>query len=606
MKRNLLSFLVCCLFATIAFSQTTTIGLIGEGTPNANWDDDVPMVQDPNDTAMWTLNVVLGDGPVKFRANNDWTFNWGNPDPSQFMSGIGEQGADNMQAFAGEYNISFNHVTGAYRFDYVSDIGMIGPATPNANWDDDVNMYRDQNDPNRFFSWVNLTADEMKFRKDDDWAVNWGSSEFPTGTAVLGSPDNLNVSPAAFYLVSLDTLTGAFSFDSETFYDSLGVIGEGTSNANWDDDIFLTQDANDGHVWTGVVELVGGGIKFRANADWATNWGGTAWPAGDGVLGGPDNIPTEAGTYYVVFNSDSGVYNFVDVNEFTSIGIIGTATPNEWAGPDIDMEQDPNDIAVWNIRTELLEGEAKFRANDDWAYSWGAAEFPAGVGELNGTINIPVTAGDYIISFNAFTGAYNFKEVVEYENVGIIGKSSPFANWDDDTFLTKDVGDFNMWTINSIILTEYTGEDDSGIKFRVDSDWAVNWGSAGFPEGLGTQDGANIECVAGDFSVAFDSSTGEYAFGPPSTSSQDIVRPDAITIFPNPTSNILNIDLEAVELQGEVKLNILNTNGQTIKTIRTSGQNLKSINVQDLTAGQYLINIYNEKYMISKRFSIAR
>ena len=35
----------------------------------------------------------------------------------------------------------------------------------------------------------------------------------------------------------------------------------------------------------------------------------------------------------------------------------------------------------------------------------------------------------------------------------------------------------------------------SDFKFRADDDWAVNWGSAEFPGGIGIQDGADHEAV---------------------------------------------------------------------------------------------------------------
>lgn len=612
MKRLLLSTFSFILFMSVIHSQVTTVGLIGEATPIGDWDTDVDMIQDATDTSLWTLTVTLADGPVKFRANDDWAQNWGNPNPEDFMHGIGEQDLDNMQAFAGEYNITFNHVSGEYSFEYISDIGMIGPATPNANWDDDVNMYRDQNDPNKFFSWLNLSADDVKFRKDDDWAVNWGASDFPSGTAILGDPGNIPVSPAGFYQVLLDTLSGEYTFNSETFFDTLGIIGEGTSNMNWDDDIYLTQDANNGHVWTGVVELVGGGIKFRANSDWATNWGGTEWPSGTAILGSGDNLPSEAGNYYVLFNSDSGDFSFTELGSYGSIGLIGPATPNGWAGPDVDMVQDPNDEAIWTLRTDLLEGELKFRADDDWANSWGAADFPEGTGELNGTINIPVSpAGDYIITFNSITGYYNFQAVVEYDEIGIIGKSTEFANWDDDVILTKNPADFNSWTLESITLTEWTGEDDSGIKFRANRDWGVNWGpteadvETAFPGGLGVQDGKNIRCPAGTFSVSFNSATAEYVFGEPSKT-EDILHPSAINIFPNPTQDYLNIDLKSAEITGEVQIEITDFNGKMVMSKKINIAHLTDISVSNLNSGNYFISIRNQDYLIGKKFTIVK
>ena len=44
-----------------------------------------------------------------------------------------------------------------------------------------------------------------------------------------------------------------------------------------------------------------GGFKFRADADWAVNWGST----GSGVLDSGDNIPVTAGNYRVYLNMNN-------------------------------------------------------------------------------------------------------------------------------------------------------------------------------------------------------------------------------------------------------------------------------------------------------------
>jgi hypothetical protein len=61
-----------------------------------------------------------------------------------------------------------------------------------------------------------------------------------------------------------------------------------------------------------------------------------------------------------------------------------------------------------SITMDLVDGEAKFRANDGWVFNWGAADFPSGTGTINGA-NIPVPAGSYTIKFNVNTGAYSFE-----------------------------------------------------------------------------------------------------------------------------------------------------------------------------------------------------
>ncbi len=74
------------------------------------------------------------------------------------------------------------------------------------------------------------------------------------------------------------------------------------------------------------------------------------------------------------------------------------------------------------------------------------------------------------------------------------------------------------WTYTGLVLTNAgevsgcSGANCGGVKFRQDNSWTTNWGSASFPSGTGTQNGTNIQCLAGTYDVTFNSVTGEYNF----------------------------------------------------------------------------------------------
>ncbi len=91
----------------------TTIGLIGDATPGA-WDTDTDMTQLDTDPHIWYItDFELGQGEFKFRAEDDWTDNWGAA--QEGLSGKTNYGSgDNMSAPAGIYNIWFNDITGRY------------------------------------------------------------------------------------------------------------------------------------------------------------------------------------------------------------------------------------------------------------------------------------------------------------------------------------------------------------------------------------------------------------------------------------------------------------------------------------------------------------
>jgi len=70
-------------------------------------------------------------------------------------------------------------------------------------------------------------------------------------------------------------------------------------------------------------------------------------------------------------------------------GLIGSATPDGWDS-DQDMTYNPA-TEQWEITLDLVAGEIKFRANDDWAINFGDSDMDGNL-ELGGD-NIAITAG---------------------------------------------------------------------------------------------------------------------------------------------------------------------------------------------------------------------
>lgn len=589
MKLKLLLLIAFMAMVSLSYGQITTVGLIGEF--NGWADPDTDMVQDETDPDLWTLEITLPDGPVKFRANDDWSVNWGSAD---FPAGVGTQDGSDIPVYAGDYFITFNSATGEYYFDVDSPISIIGEATP-GGWEEDTEMYQMQDNENGFFVELFLNQGACKFRKDKDWAVNWGGEDFPTGVGVQDGPD-IPVAKAGDYYVTLDTMTGEYNFEEIITFETISIIGDATPGG-WETDTYLTQSATDPDVWMlNVIELVDGSAKFRANDDWAVNWGGDDFPSGIGVQDGND-IPCVAGLYQVSLNTATGEYNFLPIVYYSTIGIIGDATPGGWV-EDTDMEVDPNDPAKWSLRLTLTTGSAKFRADNDWPVNWGSGDFPTGVGVQDGP-DIPVVEGEYFVSFNTTTGEYNFQEIIVYDTVGLIGEATPNANWEDDIFMDKDATNENKWTLSSVTLT------DGPCKFRVDADWAINWGAEDFPTGVGTQDGPNIMALAGTYGVTLYSDTGEYAFGNPLSADNELLDPRDITIYPNPVQNTLNVDLQAADLKGQIYLNVYDNTGKLIISQQTNAQRT-SLDVSGLQQGNYIIRVQSENALIGKYFSIVK
>ncbi|MBC7773879.1 MAG: SusF/SusE family outer membrane protein [Phycisphaerae bacterium] len=590
MKLRLLFSALFCSLLFAGIGQAQSIGLIGSSTANG-WNSDTNMIQNVDSAHLWSLKLNLIVGAVKFRQDDAWDINWGSKD---FPSGIGTQGGVDIPIpAAGEWTVNFNSLTGAYSFAYTSDIGIIGDATP-GGWADDTKMYYDPLDSTHYFITLNLIQGEAKFRANSAWDINWGAIDFPSGVGTLGGP-NIPIPATGKYLIHFHKTSGEYSFEEVLEFATIGLIGSGTPG-DWTTDTDLTKDSGDPNLWKGTITLTDGEAKFRANDAWAISWGDTLFPSGIGILNGP-NIPVVAGKYVVTFNTQTYAYNFAPLVIYSTIGIIGNATPGDWL-TDTDMNQDPVDSSIWRLRLIMTDGEAKFRANDDWAVNWGAGDFPTGIATEGGA-NIPITAGEYKITFNSFTGEYSFELLQIYGVVGLVGTATPNASWEMDVDLTKDLADESFWYINSIDMS--AGE----AKFRAEHAWAVNWGAVTFPTGVGTQNGPNIPITAGTYRATLNSATGEYAFGDPS-STIDLLRSNSVVIAPNPVKGMMNIQISAEELQGKLKVIIFNSQGAQVLTQNLNVQNQASIDVKNLVPGHYFVHIANDKFAVGKQVVIVK
>jgi hypothetical protein len=347
------------------------------------------------DDNTWILNEVLLENGAQFKFAEMPDFNGKNYGDAE-GDGIAELYGPNI-TFAEQdafYDITFNDKTLAYTITFVRfpSIGIIGSATP-GGWDTDTDMM--DNGDGTFSLNIELIDGEAKFRANNTWDSNWGASAFPTGIGTLDGP-NIPVT-AGKYDVTFNPETGAYSFELDEGYESIGLIGSATPGG-WDTDTNLTQ--NEDGTYSLIIALEDGEVKFRADDDWAVSWGSTDFPTGIGTING-DNIPVTAGVYNVTFNAETGAYSFTEA----TIGIIGSATPGGWDS-DTDMTFEGGGIV--SVTMDLVDGEAKFRANDGWEISWGSTDFPTGVGAIPGD-NIPVAAGNYTIKFNVNTGAYSFE-----------------------------------------------------------------------------------------------------------------------------------------------------------------------------------------------------
>lgn len=210
-----------------------------------------------------------------------------------------------------------------------------------------------------------------------------------------GTPQSMVIAGAGTWIVTLDMNNLSYSVGKPVLY------MKGDANG-WDGYDYLSGE--DGVKFTGFMYLNQNGFKFTTAPDWS----GTGYGA---------NFDTAPDAANIVITEPAGYYQVdVDLSEktytltpITSIGIIGSASPNGWDS-DVDMtyvpyNKDTKEVnGYWEVKNITLSvGEVKFRANDGWDISWG--------GELdhlttkNGG-NITVEAGTYDIKLYAWAEGF--------------------------------------------------------------------------------------------------------------------------------------------------------------------------------------------------------
>ncbi len=116
---------------------------------------------------------------------------------------------------------------------------------------------------------IHLTDAEIKFRANHNWDYNYGS-DAADGTLQAGGA-NIPIRPKSDYAVTLD-----LSVPNEYTYaiHRWGVVGGATPDPTWGSDFNMTWDETN-KVFTITVDLTAGEFKFRADDDWAVNFGGS-------------------------------------------------------------------------------------------------------------------------------------------------------------------------------------------------------------------------------------------------------------------------------------------------------------------------------------------
>lgn len=279
-------------------------------------------------------------------------------------------------------------------------------------------------------------------------------------------------------VINVELLEGDGSGSSGIALSTWGIVGSGYNDwggAGPDGQFYTTSEAD---VYVAYATLIDGEIKFRENNEWVNDFGDDD---ADGTLEtGGANIATTAGTYKITLDIANATYTM----EAYSWGVVGSGY-NDWgATPDAKFYYDYT-TDTFKVDVQLIDGEVKFRLNNDWATEFGGD-------------NIPVTAGHYSISINLNDNTYTLESSDVW---GIVG--SGYNDWGatPDFALTQVQPGVYYGDVATLL--------DGEIKFRQNNDWAADFGDTGI-DGTLDAGGDNIAVTAGLYRVQMDTNAGTY------------------------------------------------------------------------------------------------
>ncbi len=169
---------------------------------------------------------------------------------------------------AGYYLINANPATMTYSLT-ATVWGIIGDATA-GGWGAQTNMNYNATTM-EFWLGAHLTAGttSFKFRGTSDWAVNYGANS-GSDTLIAGG-SNISVASEGDYAITMNlSQPNNYSYSANMW----GLIGDATPGG-WSTDTFMTWDPVN-MVFTATLNmLASGSYKFRANAAWTVNFGGS-------------------------------------------------------------------------------------------------------------------------------------------------------------------------------------------------------------------------------------------------------------------------------------------------------------------------------------------
>lgn len=280
-------------------------GIIGDAT-SGGWSSDTQMEYDEN-TRLWTVITSLTPNHFKFRANNDWTINYGGDGATEF--GLAPSGSDISVANESAYIVTLN-LTNAGKYTYsleettieLSSAFMTLPGSYQG-WSPEAESAYKVTSEARDFKYTGSgyfdAGTEFKFYDGGTWIgivgdITWNDDQ-SKGDFVIGDGANIVIPNAGYYKITADTKKMVASV-AKTGWE---IIGDALPDG-WDKGQLMTYDPAT-QTWSITATVNDGDLKFRWDASWTINLGGDL----NALTQGGPNIHVSAGTYKITLDANN-------------------------------------------------------------------------------------------------------------------------------------------------------------------------------------------------------------------------------------------------------------------------------------------------------------
>ena len=201
------------------------------------------------------------------------------------------------------YDLTFNMMELTWSYKAVKFGNFFYEIGNESGWGTSHPLYDGSGEGTNYQGYYYLNG-EFKFKPNaDNWDddLEYADGNTTSGNLVSTGGPNCPDPGAGFYQINLNVAAMTYSLNK---IEAVGIIGDFNG---WGGDVDMTFNVND-NCWEATATVSDGGLKFRANHDWAINWGGDT----EGLTQDGANINVSAGTYkFQLFLSYQGNHRVV-------------------------------------------------------------------------------------------------------------------------------------------------------------------------------------------------------------------------------------------------------------------------------------------------------